>query len=116
MVMRAQASLGGEADRLWLDTEGRFRLELDAERQPVAVHAGGTRVTVQRCDEECDPAQLPAGVAMVSSAISLQGIIRLHEATGYPVLLSEQGLLSGVCGEAEIIRALAGRRRVSPEA
>jgi len=47
---------------------------------------------------------------MVPSAISLQGIIRLHEATGYPVLLSDQGVLSGVCGEAEIIRALAGRR------
>jgi hypothetical protein len=50
---------------------------------------------------------------MVPSTISLQGIIRLHEATGYPVLLSEHGQLSGVCGEAEIIRALAGRRSLS---
>ena len=110
MVMRAQANFGGEADRLWLDAEGRFRLELDAQRQPVAVYAASTRLAVHRCEEESDPAQLPAGVAMVPSAISLQGIIRLHEATGYPVLLSDQGVLSGVCGEAEIIRALAGRR------
>jgi glycine betaine/proline transport system ATP-binding protein len=113
MVMRAHSSLGSDGGHLWLDTEGRYRLELDAQQQPVAVHAAGRRLSIQRCEEESDPAQLAAGVAMVPSAISLQGIIRLHESTGYPVLLSELGLLSGVCGEAEIIRALAGRRSAS---
>jgi glycine betaine/proline transport system ATP-binding protein len=113
MVMRAQSTLAGEAQHLWLDVQRRYRVELDAERQPIAVESGGTRLAVHRCEEDCDPAKVPAGVAMVPGAISLQSIIRLHEATGHPVLLSEQGVLSGVCGEAEIIRALAGRARTA---
>jgi glycine betaine/proline transport system ATP-binding protein len=111
MVMRAQAGLTDEAGHLWLDVQQRYRLELDDQRQPVTVQVGGSRLFVHRCEEDCDPAKVPAGVAMVPGAISLQGIIRLHEATGHPVLLSEQGALIGVCGEAEIIRALAGRSR-----
>jgi glycine betaine/proline transport system ATP-binding protein len=113
MVMRTRSSLGGEGGQRWLDAVGHYRLELDGERQPVAVLAGDTRLSIQRCEEASDPSQLPPGVAMVPSAISLQAIIRLHEATGHPVLLSDLGQFSGVCGETEIIRALAGRRSVS---
>lgn len=111
MVMRARSALAGEAQHVWLDVQQRYRMELDAQRQPIAVENGGARLEVHRCAEDCDPANVPAGVAMVPGAINLQSIIRLHEATGHPVLLSEQGLLAGVCGEAEIIRALAGRAR-----
>ena len=42
--------------------------------------------------------------------LSLQSIIRLRQATGHPVLLAEGGQIIGVCGETEIIRALAGSR------
>jgi hypothetical protein len=34
----------------------------------------------------------------------------LRQLTGHPVLLAEEGRILGVCGEAEIIRALAGSR------
>jgi len=34
----------------------------------------------------------------------------LRQATGHPVLLADGGRIVGVCGEAEIIRALAGSR------
>jgi glycine betaine/proline transport system ATP-binding protein len=51
------------------------------------------------------------GLAVVPSSFSLQEIIQLRQATGHPVLLAEQGRVLGVCGEAEIIRALAGSRR-----
>ena len=47
---------------------------------------------------------------MVPASFSLQSIIRLRQATGHPVLLAEDGRIVGVCGEAEIIRALAGSR------
>jgi hypothetical protein len=35
----------------------------------------------------------------------------LRQSTGHPVLLAEDGRILGVCGEAEIIRALAGGRQ-----
>ncbi|MBS0611583.1 MAG: ATP-binding cassette domain-containing protein [Proteobacteria bacterium] len=60
-----------------------------------------------------DPAAAQTGlegqVAAVPGSASLQEIIHLHQATGYPVLLTAQGRIFGICGEQEIIRALAGR-------
>ena len=50
------------------------------------------------------------GLAVVPASFSLQTIIRLRQRTGHPVLLSEDGRIVGVCGETEIIRALAGSR------
>ena len=47
---------------------------------------------------------------MVPASFSLQSIIRLRQTTGHPVLLADGGKIVGVCGEAEIIRALAGSR------
>jgi len=49
------------------------------------------------------------------ASLSLQDIIHLRQTTGHPVLLAEGGRILGVCGEAEIIRALAGGRHTSAE-
>jgi hypothetical protein len=49
-------------------------------------------------------------------SLSLQSIIHLRQSTGHPVLLAEQGRILGVCGAAEIIRALAGGRHTSSAA
>jgi len=46
-------------------------------------------------------------VAVAPASLSLQSIIHLRQATGHPVLLAEDGKIIGVCGETEIIRALA---------
>ena len=53
---------------------------------------------------------------MAPASLSLQSIIHLRQTTGHPVLLAEQGRILGVCGEAEIIRALAGGRHTSAAA
>jgi hypothetical protein len=47
------------------------------------------------------------------ASLSLQSIIHLRQTTGHPVLLAEGGRILGVCGEAEIIRALSGGRHTS---
>jgi hypothetical protein len=44
-------------------------------------------------------------------SLSLQEIIHICQSTGHPVLLAEDGKILGVCGQAEIIRALSGSRR-----
>jgi len=49
-------------------------------------------------------------VVVAPASLSLQSIIRWRQATGHPVLLADGGKIIGVCGEAEIIRALAGSR------
>jgi glycine betaine/proline transport system ATP-binding protein len=61
--------------------------------------------------DDAAAAAIESGLAVVPASFSLQSIIRLRQATGHPVLLSEAGKIVGVCGEAEIIRALAGGRR-----
>jgi glycine betaine/proline transport system ATP-binding protein len=55
-------------------------------------------------------ASLEPGLALAPASFSLQSIIRLRQATGHPVVLVEAGKIVGVCGEGEIIRALAGAR------
>ena len=52
-------------------------------------------------------------VLVAPSSISLQSLIELRQRTGHPVLLAEDGEEVGVCGEVEIIRALAARRPAS---
>ncbi len=60
-----------------------------------------------------DPAVPAAGihghVAAAPASASLHEIIRLHQASGHPVLLLGGDGVCGVCGEREILRALAGR-------
>jgi hypothetical protein len=50
-------------------------------------------------------------VPVAPASLSLQELIQLRQSTGHPVLLAEDGRIIGVCGESEIIRALAGSRK-----
>jgi hypothetical protein len=51
-----------------------------------------------------------AGELMIASiSLPLHRLIRLRQASGHPVLLAEDGVISGVCDENEIVRALAGK-------
>ena len=48
-------------------------------------------------------------VIVAPASITLQALIQLRRRTGHPVVLAQEGRLLGVCGEVEIIAALAGR-------
>jgi CBS-domain-containing membrane protein len=51
-----------------------------------------------------------AGLAVAPASSPLSDLIKLRNATGHPVLLVNEGRLTGICDQADIIRALAGER------
>jgi glycine betaine/proline transport system ATP-binding protein len=87
-----------------------------AQAYALELTAGNGGCRVAGADRELlqvDPAaQMPAVqglVTMVPASASLHEIIRLHQASGHPVLMMNGGQICGVCGGREILRALAGK-------
>jgi len=64
-------------------------------------------------EEAC--AEGERSVIVAPATITLQALIMLRRRTGHPVVLAQSGRLLGVCGEAEIIAALAGRNEGAAE-
>jgi glycine betaine/proline transport system ATP-binding protein len=114
MIMCGRERMASENGALWLDEARRYRLSLNAEQQALGLHLDGTRHELRHiADDSAGEAALAdaeIGLAVVPASFSLQTIIRLRQKTGHPVLLSDGGRIVGVCGETEIIRALAGSR------
>ncbi len=111
MIMCRRADLTGEDGALWLDERRRYRLALGAGGEVAGLTLDGAPQTLQTVNEAAGPADLPATPALAPAALSLHAIIRLRQVTGHPVMLMEDERFIGVCGEREIIRALAGSRR-----
>jgi glycine betaine/proline transport system ATP-binding protein len=61
-------------------------------------------------DPQVAAAHRDGAVASAPDSASLQEIIHLHQSSGHPVLLTSGTVIVGVCGEREILRALAGAR------
>jgi glycine betaine/proline transport system ATP-binding protein len=110
MIMQRRASMSGEDGSVWLDSGRRYRLSLNSEDQVQGLQLDGVAHGLWHILDEADLAQLVPGLAVAPASLSLQSIIHLRQTTGHPVLLAEDGRILGVCGEAEIIRALAGGR------
>ena len=110
MIMSGRADLAREGDLVWLDQGRRYRLALNPAGEAVDLHLDGVAHALRRVDEDARLAGLEPGLAVAPASCSLQAIIRLRQATGHPVLLSDEGKFIGVCSETEIIRALAGGR------
>ncbi|MBS0388230.1 MAG: choline ABC transporter ATP-binding protein [Proteobacteria bacterium] len=111
MIMRARADMipvaAGDARGLQIDAAGRYLVRLDAagrpqhallNGQPLAIIAAGTPESVTAA----------AGLRIAPAATSMQEIVDLCAHSGHPVLLQQDGQMCGACGEAEILRALAG--------
>jgi len=110
MIMCGRAQLPCDGGVLWLDERRRYRLSLSPADEALGVQSDGVEHALRRVSGEAAPAQVEPGLAVAPASLSLQSIIRLRQATGHPVLLEEGGKIIGVCGETEIIRALAGSR------
>ncbi len=110
MIMHRRALLAGDAGHVWLDAARRYRLSVSSSDEVLGLHLDGVAQAYRRIQDDADLARLEPGLAVVPASLSLQSIIRLRQATGHPVLLEENGRILGVCGEAEIIQALAGSR------
>jgi glycine betaine/proline transport system ATP-binding protein len=110
MIMQRRASMAGDGGGVWLDAGRRYRLALNSADEALSLRLDGVAHELAPIAEDADLSRLKPGVAVAPAGLSLQTIIQLRQATGHPVLLSESGKILGVCGEAEIIRALAGGR------
>jgi glycine betaine/proline transport system ATP-binding protein len=114
MIMCERERMPTEDGVLWLDPARRYRLSLNSEQQPLGLHFDGSPHDLRHiADDSAGEAALAdtqEGLAVVPASFSLQTIIRLRQRTGHPVLICEGGRIVGVCGETEIIRALAGSR------
>jgi len=110
MIMCRRAQLHSDDGVLWLDDRRRYRLAVNAADEPLALQVDGVEHALRQVPDEAAITGIESGLALAPAGLSLQSIIRLRQATGHPVLLADGGKIVGVCGEAEIIRALAGSR------
>src|ERR1700733_9823513 len=115
MIMQRRALMVGGEGSVWLDSARRYRLSLDSSDEALGLQVDGVAHAFCHIQDEADLGRLEPGVAVAPSSLSLQSIIHLRQTTGHPVLLAEQGRILGVCGAAEIIRALAGGRHASAD-
>jgi glycine betaine/proline transport system ATP-binding protein len=113
MIMQRRALMAGDGGQVWLDSERRYRLSLNSSDEALGLHLDGIAQAFCHVQDEAHLGRLEPGVAVAPASLSLQSIIHLRQTTGHPVLLAEQGRILGVCGAAEIIRALAGGRHTS---
>ena len=115
MIMRERVQMTDSAGDLWLDAQRRYRLFLNGRDEVMDLHLDGVPHPMQLVGTSAAGTAAAEGLgqslAIASPTLSLQEIIQLRETTGHPVLLAADGRIVGVCGEAEIIRALAGSRQ-----
>jgi len=122
MVMRRRSDLVESEGALVLDDQRRYRVSLDGKGEVRTLRCDGEDLELNRFHDQAGvDAAHAAGfpraagpstsipVAVAPGSLSLQGIIQLRQATGHPVLLSDNAGFLGVCGDTEIISALAPR-------
>jgi glycine betaine/proline transport system ATP-binding protein len=109
MIMRQRAHLHAEGDLLWLDAARRYRLQMGAGGEALGLQVDGVTQQLRHVQsEEERPHAVPA-MAVVPASLSLRSIIRWRQSSGHPVLIAEGANIIGVCGEGEILQALAGK-------
>jgi glycine betaine/proline transport system ATP-binding protein len=108
MIMRRREDLHADGERLWLDSEQRYEVALDSGGRAHAVRIDGAAAAFAAHDA-FDVAHADGAVVIAPLSIPLHRLIQLRQASGHPVLLVEDGVVSGVCCEGEIVRALAGK-------
>ena len=113
MIMQQRASMAGDDGHVWLDSGRRYRLSLNSSDEALGLHLDGVAHAFCHIRDDADLTHPEPGLAVAPASLSLQSIIHLRQATGHPVLLAEDGKIIGVCGETEIIRALAVGRHTS---
>jgi glycine betaine/proline transport system ATP-binding protein len=68
--------------------------------------SGGAAVPITELEVE-GATPPPGSCAAISSEATMKAVIQLRQSTGMPVLMTEGGRLVGMCGEDEILHALA---------
>jgi glycine betaine/proline transport system ATP-binding protein len=111
MVMRRCTDMHRRGMTIWLDEGRRYEVVVDEHGGPAELTIDGRIHSLGHIGEGESWSPERSGLAVAPASTSLSTIIKLRSATGHPVLLLDDGRLTGVCDEYEIIRALAGERR-----
>ncbi|MFL6605227.1 MAG: choline ABC transporter ATP-binding protein [Steroidobacteraceae bacterium] len=111
MVMRRCTDMHRRDKTIWLDEDRRYEVLVDEQGGPAELTIDGRVYSLGHVGEDESWSPERSGLAVAPASASLSTIIKLRSATGHPVLLMDDGRLTGVCDENEIIRALAGERR-----
>jgi glycine betaine/proline transport system ATP-binding protein len=111
MVMRRCTDMHQRGKTIWLDEGRRYEVLVDEHGGPAELTIDGRIHSLGHIGEGESWSPERSGLAVAPASTSLSTIIKLRSATGHPVLLLDDGRLTGVCDEYEIIRALAGERR-----
>jgi glycine betaine/proline transport system ATP-binding protein len=109
MVMRQCEQMEREDGALCLDDTRRYQLKLDAARAPLELRFNGQPHPLRVVGDDANCAEDERAVIVAPATLSLQALVQLRRKTGHPVLLAEGGAVLGVCGETEIVGALAAR-------
>jgi glycine betaine/proline transport system ATP-binding protein len=109
MIMRHRDTMAavGTAHELQVDPAGRYVISVDPAGGVASARLDGQMLALCAAGAP-PPGDGRSGICVAPSVTTLQEIVELCAVTGHPVLLQEDGKLCGVCGEAEIVRALAG--------
>lgn len=109
MIMQRREQLPGDGAMVWLDAARRYQLSLNATDEVLGLTLDGVAHELRHVREDVDCGLSEPGLVVAPASMSLKSIIQLRHTSGHPILVVEDGKLLGVCGENEIIRALAGR-------
>ena len=115
MVMTPVARFVRDGESAWLDPARRYRVRIGSGGEAQAAEAGGVPVAVTAAPPTGD-APVATGLFVAAVDTPLRQLIRLQQASGHPVLLTDGAALCGVCGPSEVIRALAGADGASKQA
>jgi glycine betaine/proline transport system ATP-binding protein len=99
MVMRQIADLPADGSLRWLDPARQYAVTLDADGRAVAASLDGKPLVLRAAGEE-------GGIRVADVETPLRQLIQWCKA-GHPVLLEDGGVIRGVCGPTEVLRALA---------
>ena len=113
MVMRRCTDMHRRDRTILLDEGRRYEVLVDEHGGPAELTIDGRVYALGHVGEGESWSPDRSGLAVAPASTSLSTIIKLRSATGHPVLMMDDGRLTGVCDENEIIRALAGERRAT---
>ena len=110
MVMRRREEFVRDGELLWLGAARRYQLILDHRGACRSVRIDGVEAIVTPYESFDATSTGPDGVVVIApESLPLHRLIQLRQASGHPVLLAEDQIISGFCCENEIVRALAGK-------
>jgi glycine betaine/proline transport system ATP-binding protein len=86
-----------------------YQVTLDEEGRLIALVCGNEAVVCR--DAQSDLSRVPGEVSVVAPDCLLKDIVEIRQTTGRPVLVADDGRITGFCGANEILNALthAGR-------